>query len=339
MVLCPKKINDIRNILIIRLSSIGDIVLTTPVLRRLHAAYPEASIDYCIKSPFASLLNASPYLNIVYTSAAPPRGHYDIVVDLQNNFRSRSLLKLISFERLYRYRKRNWKKLLLVRAGLDLFDTTESVVDRYMASFVGSAINGDDKGCELWLSEDDRGYAASVSDGDGLQLAVCFGANHLTKRYPPKKFASVVERLVRQFRLRVFLLGGAEDMPQADELLAAISPVAASSVINLAGMTSLTESAAVLEMCDAVLTNDTGLMHIASAFEKQLFVLFGSSVAQFGFLPYNTPCSLFEVSDLKCRPCSHIGRDHCPEGHFRCMLDIPEQLVAERISDYFKRIS
>ncbi|MCW8796551.1 MAG: glycosyltransferase family 9 protein [Chlorobium sp.] len=338
MALRPKKINDIRNILVIRFSSIGDIVLTTPVLRRLHAAYPEAAIDYCIKSPFASLVKASPYLNNVYTSAEPPRGYYDIVVDLQNNLRSRSLLRSISFDRLYRYQKRNWKKLLLVRAGLDLFETTESVVDRYMASFEGSAVNGDDKGCELWLSEDDRSYAASVSDSDGLQLAVCFGANHLTKRYPPQKFASVVERLVRRFRLRVFLLGGAEDMPQADEILAAISPEAASMVLNLAGKTSLTESAAVLEMCDAVLTNDTGLMHIASAFEKQLFVLFGSSVARFGFLPYNTSYSLFEVPDLKCRPCSHIGRDHCPEGHFRCMLDIPEQSIAEKISDYFKSI-
>ncbi|NEX13605.1 MAG: glycosyltransferase family 9 protein [Prosthecochloris sp.] len=336
MALRPKKINDIRNILVIRFSSIGDIVLTTPVLRRLHAAYPEAAIDYCIKSPFVSLVKPSPYLNNVYTPAEPPRGYYDIVVDLQNNLRSRSLLRSISFDRLYRYQKRNWKKLLLVRAGLDLFDKTESVVDRYMASLAGSAVNGDDKGCELWLSEDDRSYAASVSDSDGLQLAVCFGANHLTKRYPPQKFASVVERLVRQFRLRVFLLGGAEDMPQADEILAAISPEVASRVLNLAGKTSLTESAAVLEMCDAVLTNDTGLMHIASAFEKQLFVLFGSSVARFGFLPYNTPCSLFEVPDLKCRPCSHIGRDHCPEGHFRCMLDIPEQSIAEKISDYFK---
>jgi len=339
MALRPKKINDIRNILVIRLSSIGDIVLTTPVLRRLHAAYPEASIDYCIKSSYASLVKASPYLNNVYTSDAPPEGHYDIVVDLQNNLRSRSLQQSISFDRLYRYKKRNWKKLLLVRAGLDLFDTTESVVDRYMASFEGSAVTGDDKGCELWLNEDDRNYAASVSDSDGLQLAVCFGANHLTKRYPPQKFASVVERLVREFRLRVFLLGGAEDIPQAEEMLAAISPGSASRVMNLAGMTSLTESAAVMDMCDAVLTNDTGLMHIASAFEKQLFVLFGSSVAQFGFLPYNTPYALFEVQDLKCRPCSHIGRDHCPKGHFRCMVDIAEQSVAEGISDYFISIT
>ncbi|MCG8342442.1 MAG: glycosyltransferase family 9 protein [Chlorobiales bacterium] len=327
--------DDVRKILVIRFSSIGDIVLTTPLLRCLHAAYPTASIDYCVKPLFVSLVNASPYLNTVYTSAAPPHGHYDMVVDLQNNLRSRSLVKAISYDKVYRYHKQNWKKLLLVQSGLNLFGSTESVVNRYMAAFGDNEIEVDDKGCELWLSGDDRGFAASVCTGDGYRLAVCFGANHLTKRYPPYKFASVIESLVEKLPLRVFLLGGPEDVRQADEILTVLSPAAASRVMNLAGKSSLTRSAAVLESCDAVLTNDTGLMHIASAFGKQLFVLFGSSVAEFGFLPYKTPYSLFEVHDLACRPCSHIGKDHCPKGHFKCMLDIPEESVTEQILDYF----
>ena len=329
---------DIRKILVIRFSSIGDIVLTTPVLRRLFAAYPGASIDYCVKPAFVPLVNTSPYLNTVCTPDAPPRGHYDMVIDLQNNLRSRSLVKAISCDRVYRYRKQNWKKLLLVRTGLNLFDSKDSVVDRYMASFEEQKIDSDQRGCELWLSEDDRSFAASFSNGDGLRLAVCFGANHFTKRYPPRKFASVIESVLGELQLRVFLLGATEDTRQADEIFAALSPVASSRVMNLSGKTSLKQSAAVLEACDAVLTNDTGLMHIASAFRKQLFVLFGSSVAEFGFFPYNTPYVLFEVADLACRPCSHIGRDSCPKGHFRCMMDIPEQLVAKKITDYFKTI-
>ena len=329
---------DIRKILVIRFSSIGDIVLTTPVLRRLFAAYPGASIDYCVKPAFVPLVNTSPYLNTVCTPDVPPRGHYDMVIDLQNNLRSRSLMKAISCDRVYRYRKQNWKKLLLVRTGLNLFDSKDSVVDRYMASFEEQKVDSDQRGCELWLSEDDRSFAASFSNGDGLRLAVCFGANHFTKRYPPSKFASVIESVLRKLQLRVFLLGATEDSRQADEIFTALSPVASSRVMNLSGKTSLKQSAAVLEACDAVLTNDTGLMHIASAFRKQLFVLFGSSVAEFGFFPYNTPYVLFEVADLACRPCSHIGRDSCPKRHFRCMMDIPEQLVAKKITDYFKTI-
>lgn len=330
--------DDVRRILVIRFSSIGDIVLTTPVLRRLRAAYPEAVIDFCIKSPFASLVEGSPYLNTVYTSDAPPRGRYDLVVDLQNNLSSRSLVQSISYHELYRYHKKNWKKLLLVRTGLNLFGTAESVVDRYMAAIEGRQIAGDGKGCELWLSDNDRNFAASVDCGGGRRLAVCFGANHLTKRYPPKKFASIIEAVLSELRLSVLLLGGTEDVGQADEIIAALSVAAVPGVVNLAGKTSLTESAAVLERCDAVLTNDTGLMHMASAFGKQLFVLFGSSVGEFGFLPYRTPYCMFEIVDLACRPCSHIGKDHCPKGHFKCMMDIPEHAVIEKITDYFKKL-
>ena len=331
--------DDVRTILVIRFSSIGDIVLTTPVLRRLRAAYPDASIDFCIKSPFVSLLEGSPYLNAVYTSDAPPRGHYDMVVDLQNNLRSRSIVRRVSYERVYRYRKMNWKKLLLVRTGLNLFGTTDSVVDRYMASMPWNGAGADDVGCELWLSEDDRRFAASLSAVDEYRLAVCFGANHLTKRYPPRKFASIIESLTARLELRIFLLGGPEDVKHAEEILATLSPEPVSKVVNLAGKTSLARSAAVLESCDAVLTNDTGLMHMASAFGKQLFVLFGSSVGEFGFLPYRTSYSLFEVCNLSCRPCSHIGRDRCPKGHFRCMMDIPEHSVAEKILEYFNNVN
>ena len=339
MVLRPGKNQEIRKILVIRLSSIGDIVLTTPVLRRLSAAYPDAVIDYCIKPPFAPLVNASPYLHAVYTAESPPDGHYDMVIDLQNNMRSRRILKSISCGTVYRYHKMNWKKLLLVRTGLNLFGAAGSVVERYMASIPWSGATVDGIGCELWLSEDDRNFAASFNTGGEFRLAVCFGANHFTKRYPPAKFASIIELLSGSHRMRFFLLGGAEDVRHAEEILADLSSSAASKVINLAGKSSLTRSAAILESSDAVLTNDTGLMHMASAFGKQLFVLFGSSVAEFGFLPYNAPYSLFEVPDLSCRPCSHIGRDRCPKGHFKCMMDIPEKSVVEQILDYCNRIT
>ncbi len=328
---------DIRNILVIRLSSIGDIVLTTPVLRRLHAAWPTASIDYCVKPAFLPLLERSPYLQTICTTQDLPSGHYDLVVDLQNNLRSRGVLKNISYDRIYRYRKQNWKKLLLVRTGINFYGSIDSVVDRYMASMeADDGIADDARGCELWLKESDRTFAARFAKSKGLRLGVCFGARHLTKRYPPGRFASVIEMLSEKLDMRFFLLGGTEDVRHADEIIAALSPAAAFQVDNLAGSASLMESAALLEVCDAVLCNDTGLMHIASAFGKQLFVLFGSSVPEFGFLPYKAPFSLFDVPDLPCRPCSHIGKDRCPKGHLKCMTDIAEESVAEEILDFFK---
>ncbi len=330
-------VREVKSILVVRLSSIGDIVLTTPVLRRLKERFPGARIDYCAKGTFHCLLERSPYVDALYSPDEPPSGPYDMVVDLQNNLRSRSLVGEIEAGEVFRYRKRNWKKALLVQAGINLYDGALPVPERYMESLNGTGVKGDESGCELWPGGDDDALAVTVLSPGASKLAVCFGARHHTKRYPPERFAVVISRLLDAFPLQVVLLGGADDEDHAAEIMKRLPAVHASRVRNLAGACSLMETAAVLKSVDAVLTNDTGLMHIASAFGRHLFVLFGSSVAEFGFLPYNVSYTLFEVAGLRCRPCSHIGRDSCPKGHFRCMRDIDPEYVARRIGEYFQK--
>lgn len=329
-------VREVRSILVVRLSSIGDIVLTTPVLRRLKERFPGAGLDYCTKRSFHCLLEHSPYVDSLYSPDEPPPGPYDIVVDLQNNLRSRSMVGELEAVEVFRYRKRNWKKALLVQAGINLYHGALPVPERYMESLDGTGVQGDEAGCELWPGENDDAYAAGVLSSGDPKLAVCFGARHYTKRYPSERFATVISRLLDAFPLQVVLLGGADDGGHADEIMKLLPAVHAPMVSNLAGACSLMETAAVLKNVDAVLTNDTGLMHMASAFGRHLFVLFGSSVAEFGFLPYNVPYTLFEVAGLRCRPCSHIGRESCPKGHFRCMRDIDPEKIARRIGEYFQ---
>lgn len=326
--------NGPGRILVIRLSSIGDIILTTPVLRRLAERFPGARIDYCTKPPFLALLEHSGLPGKIYTTDQLPEGPYDLVVDLQNNIRSRRITRAIKAAKVVRYKKQNWKKLLLVRAKLNLFGKDESVVDRYQAGLAGYGIGDDGKGCELTPFIDDRDWASSVLGDEGAKtLAVCFGAKHMTKRYPSRDFASIIEHLHSRLAIRVLLLGGGEDSPFAQEIMSALSPKAASATIDFSGRCSLMQTAALLERCDAVLTNDTGLMHMASAFHHKLFVIFGSSVREFGFLPYHVESRLFEVDGLTCRPCSHIGRQRCPKGHFRCMRDIPQGPIIKALLD------
>ncbi|MCX6177923.1 MAG: glycosyltransferase family 9 protein, partial [Chlorobiales bacterium] len=176
----------------------------------------------------------------------------------------------------------------------------------------------------------------AVQEGGEKTLAVCFGAQHFTKRYPPQRYAAILSLLLAEVPLQVLLLGGKEDAMHASEIVNTLPDVYRSKVVNVAGSCTLMQTAALLQQCDAVLSNDTGLMHMASAFRKKLFVLFGSSSSAFGFLPYHTPFELFEVTGLSCRPCSHIGRDHCPKGHFRCMNDLSEALIVRKIIDYLK---
>ncbi len=328
---------EVKKILLIRLSSIGDITLTTPLIRHLAAAYPDAQIDYCTKSPFVSLFISNPRITKTYTTDHPPVGNYDLVVDLQNNYRSRAIVRSMSSVRTARYRKNNWKKWLLVHFKLDLYGSYRSVVNRYGDSLHEIGISASDQqGCEIYLSSEELAYSAPYFQTPQKTLALCFGAKHFTKRYPPKIFAALISSLLKKELLQIVLLGGKEDVPQSIELLNSLPDTCRSQVVNLAGNCTLMQSAAILSRSDAVLCNDTGLMHIASAFGKKLFVLFGSSSQAFGFLPLNTPYELFEVEGLHCKPCSHIGRNHCPKAHFRCMNDLSPYTIAEHIHNYLK---
>ncbi|MEI7934462.1 MAG: glycosyltransferase family 9 protein [Chlorobiaceae bacterium] len=325
----------IKKILVIRLSSIGDIVLTTPLLRSLQRTWPEASIDYCTKAQFTSLLAANPRISAIYTLEVPPTDGYDLVVDLQNNLRSHAIVRSLDKRHLVYYRKANRKKWLLVQCKINFYGSYRSVVDRYRDALKKFTLSGDSLGCELYPSSSERVFACTFFDGGKKTLALCFGAKHFTKRYPPGNFATLLTLLLRAEPLQILLLGGKEDAQQAAEIMAALSDQFQPMVVNLAGNCSIMQTAAILERCDAVLCNDTGLMHIASAFGKKLFVIFGSSSPAFGFLPYHAPYELFQVEGLPCRPCSHIGRELCPRGHFRCMNDLSITLIAEHILDHF----
>ena len=326
----------IKTIRLRRLSSIGDIILTTPLLRRLQALFPEARIDYCTKQPFAALLDSNPRISTIYTTEQPPKEAYDLVVDLQNNFRSHAITRSLRGSRTVRYRKENWKKWLMVQFKINLYGSCRGVVSRYQDALKPFALPSDPEGCELYTSLDDKAFAQPFFQGKQKTLALCFGAKHFTKRYPPQRFAAIISLLLKEMPLQILLLGGNDEAPQASEIMNCLPYADRKTIVNMAGICSLMQTAALLERSDAVLCNDTGLMHMASAFGKKLFVLFGSSSAAFGFLPYHTPYDLFEVEGLACRPCSHIGRDSCPKGHFRCMNDLSPALIARKIVDYCK---
>ncbi|ACF10535.1 glycosyl transferase family 9 [Chlorobaculum parvum NCIB 8327] len=332
----------IRRVLVVRLSAIGDIVLTTPVLSELHRALPDARIDYCTKAPFAPLVASNPAVSSVVTpESLTPGASYELVVDLQNNRRSRALVRKLRVGKVTRYHKRNWKKLFLVQFKINVSDGYQSVVERYGEALDGLAVLAPKvtAPCSLYPSPEDRAFAADVLGADGPVLAVCFGANHFTKRYPLERFARIIEIVTSETPARVLLLGGKEDEPEAKKLIAMLPDTVRSRVLSLAGKASLMQSAALLSRVDAVLTNDTGLMHIASAFGKKLFVIFGSSVKEFGFMPWGTEYELFETPGLSCRPCSHIGRSKCPKRHFRCMMEIAPEPIAARIVETLNKNS
>jgi heptosyltransferase-2 len=324
----------LKQILIIRLSSIGDIVLTTPILRQLKSTFPNATIDALTKPAYSTILHGNPALRTIFTAENfKPELRYDLIVDLQNNLTSRKYHRL--GEKIVVYRKENWKKFLLVHFKVNLYQGYESVVERYAKSLAPFGVRLDEKGCEIFLSHEEEKFGKEHRTAEMPVLAVCFGAKHFTKRFPSERFASALNHLLEKKVMEVWLLGGKEDAPFAKMILEQVKRK--ETVKDFSGKYTLRETASLLASADAVLSNDTGLMHIAAAFQKPIVVLFGSSVKEFGFLPYKVPFSLLEVEGLACRPCSHIGRKRCPKSHFKCMHEIPEERILRAIENALKQ--
>lgn len=315
-------------ILVIRFSSIGDIVLTTPVLRCIRQQ-AGAEVHFLTKENFRSVVEHNPHVGRVFTIRKKVREvlpalkaeGYDFVVDLHHNLRSWQVKTALgvpskSFDKL------NWEKWLLVNLGINRLPKLH-IVDRYLAAAAPLGVRNDGRGLDHFISETDEAVAQAFLTGHfggriPVFIALVTGAAHATKRLPE---ARLIE-LCRLMTTPVVLLGGPDEQEQG-ERIAAQGGV---HVVNACGKLKLNQSAAVLRQAQTVITHDTGLMHIAAALGKEIISIWGNTVPEFGMTPYlpdgKLAGKILEVKGLPCRPCSKIGYQACPKGHFRCMNDI-----------------
>lgn len=311
-------------ILIIRFSSIGDIVLTTPVIRcakkQLHA-----EVHFLIKPEYAAVLQKNPYIDRIITLKSSisetmrdiRREAYDLVIDLHNNIRSR-LISSVSGSPAVRYDKLNLLKWLMVRFKINRLPIGKHLVDRYFEALHIYGITDDGMGLDYFIRQDDADAAFQMVSQLKFQVLI-LGATYYTKRIPVRK----CEEIISASLLPTVLLGGKDVSETARELAEKLPQ----SVVNFCGAINLGTSAAIMQKAQKVYSGDTGLMHIAAALQKELIVLWGSTIPEFGMYPYygknNVSKSIhLEVKGLACRPCSKLGFAKCPEKHFRCMNDI-----------------
>jgi ADP-heptose:LPS heptosyltransferase len=310
-------------ILIIRFSSIGDIVLTTPVLRCLKLQTPGIEVHYCTKSSFKSLLEANPYidkfhfleedLNSLIQQLKAEK--YDRVIDLHNNLRTlRIKLKLqvpsMSFNKL------NWEKWLMVNFKKNKLPHWH-IVDRYMKTVEHLAVNYDGLGLDHFIPEKDQFNMATLPTAFRKgHYIYAIGGQHETKKLPLVK----MKELISKINSPLLLVGGKEDQANGEEL-EKYGKSQKKQVLNLCGQLNLNQSASVIQQSQKVYTHDTGMMHIAAAFKKEVICIWGNTIPEFGMYPFQTKYSSWEVKGLSCRPCSKIGFDKCPKGHFKCMMN------------------
>jgi len=333
--------------LIIRLSSVGDVVLSSPLVRSLRGRFPDCRIDYVVKSAYADLVRHNPYVDSVIefpdagTAADLLRlrrtiaaSGYDLIIDIHDSIRSRFLCA--GMRRVVRLNKRKIARWLLVRFKIDTygrFGGAPAVAERYLETLGAWGVRDHGRGLELFVPDTIRETVDALLAGENIPktarcIGVCPSAKHANKMWPEERFAMAAGVLAAQEGDPVLLFGSADER----ERCATIATIIASSfpgthVVNLAGWTSLLETAAVMDHCAVVIANDTGLMHIAVARGTQVVALFGPTVRQFGFFPPAARSTVIEVTGLGCRPCTHIGLPRCPEGHFLCMNAIQVDTV------------
>lgn len=323
-----------QKILIIRLSAIGDIVLTSPVVRSLRGCFPGAEIHFLTKAVFTPLLLHNPHINRVIgfeggigeTVRLLKAEGYDLVIDLHRNLRSR-LIKARLRVPSVTYSKDRWAVWRHVRLGMGDLPQVHTV-DRYARVLKQLGCRLDGKGAEVFLPDEARALATQVIGRHFGErpIAVVLGGTHFTKRWPREYFPELLNRLGQA----VLLLGGQAEKEDADWIETQLQV----PVLNAAAQYDLLLSAALMERSAWVLTHDTGLMHIAVALGLRTVSIWGNTVPELGFAPYKPTFSLIiENKELDCRPCTKLGYDRCPKGHFRCMRDLTPERVLRGITE------
>lgn len=316
--------------LIIRFSSIGDIVLTTPLVRCLKQQYPGAEIHYVVKKKFRMVLEHNPYIDHLHCLDGNldelvqrfRAEKFDYVIDLHKTLRS-YLLRLKLWRKTLSFRKLSVEKFLLTRLGIDLMPTNKHIVSRVLDTVKPLGVIDDGKPVDYFISEEERydlrELPASFRTG---YLAFVIGGQHFTKRLPFEKILEVCRKL----EAPVVLLGGPEDGRVAEKLALEMPE----KVLNLCGKIPFNRSVSVLSQAKAVIAHDTGLMHISGAFNLPVVSVWGAtSPDKFGVWPYlNTDRVEAQVPGLPCNPCSNFGGPKCPKGHFKCMWEQNEEQIA-----------
>lgn len=322
-------------ILILRFSSIGDIVLTTPVVRVLKTQVDRAEIHFATKSQYRSLVDSNPYIDKVHvldkslTDLAKElrKEKFDWVIDLHHNLRT-FLLKIMLQVPSRSFNKLNWEKWLMVNLKINKLPNIH-IVDRYLQTVHHLGVHADALGLDFFIDDKDIVPEEWLPETHRHEyVAYAIGAQHETKKLPLPKMIELCDRINKP----IILLGGKEDFDRGEavrlfferkedsDFEPGLKELNKKTIIyNACGRFTLGQSASLLKRARAVFSHDTGLMHIAAALRKEVFSIWGNTIPAFGMYPYRTKFTVMENNRVDCRPCSKIGHKSCPKGHFKCM--------------------
>lgn len=320
----------------IRFSSIGDIVLTSPILRCIKEQIPNVELHVLTKSHYVNLYATNPHVDYVHAwgeennivLADLKRARFDYVLDLHKNLRTLKIKKHLR-RKVFSFPKLNVQKWLYVNFKWNLMPDVH-IVDRYFKAVEPLGVKNDQKGLDFRIQIDFVSFSKRFPM-EGKYIAVAIGAQFATKRMPAQKMSEILKGI----DLPIVIIGGPDDRGEADKIKKLLP---GQNINNTCGGLSIHESAQVVKEAQLLITNDTGMMHIGAAFDLRIVSLWGNTVPEFGMYPYRPQAqssySVHEVKGLSCRPCSKIGYAKCPKGHFKCMMNQDVAEIRAKIDEF-----
>ena len=334
---------DQLRILAIRFSSIGDILLTTPLLRALRGRHPAAHLAMLTKEPFSPLVSDNPRLNEVIAfragqsldqlAAELRRREFSHILDLHGSLRSRALRFLLPGAQWSGYRNHRVAREILIRYKRNVYPRDIPVPERYFDAAKALDVRPDGEAPEFFLSQEARDETADWLSAAGLPperelIALAPGAAHNTKRWPLENWQDLARRLAGD-GFSILTVGGPEDADTGQ----VVADAARGRSANAAGRFGLQGTGALLARSSALVSGDTGVMHMATGVGTPVVALFGPTVRPFGFFPYSRKAIVIE-RDLDCRPCTAHGSERCPLGHHHCLREI----LPPEVEDVIRRL-
>ncbi len=309
-------------ILVVRFSSIGDIVLTTPVVRALKKQI-NAEVHFLTFSKYAAIVSANPNIHKLHTIQKNlneivdvlKKEKFDLLIDLHHNIRTQFLKSQLRIP-AKSFSKLNLQKWLMTTFKINMLPNTH-IVDRYLDTVKHLGVRNDNLGLDFFLSDKDEVESLPTD-----YIVFSIGGRHNTKKLPNEKIISICKNINQP----IMLIGGKEDFKDGEQIVSATN-----NTENTCGKYSIGQSAFIIKNAKQVITHDTGMMHIAAAFKKKIYSIWGNTIPDFGMSPYlaNPDSKIIEVKNLSCRPCTKIGFQKCPKGHFNCMNKINENLFLD----------
>lgn len=319
-------------ILVIRLSSIGDVILTTPVLEELRLKFPRAQLDFVVMDKFKEAIRGNSNINnLIVFEKEKYKGlkgiynftktldKYDLVIDLHSKMRSKWIARFLG-SRTLRYKKRAWWKTLLVKLRIIKYSVDASIIRNYFAPLESLGIEYKGEKLEFNFEEKDLEKIKNYNN----YVVFAPGASKETKKWTSENFAKLAVFVKKEWNKDIILIGGNNEKEELDR----INNLSGNICINLAGKLNLKESGALLSRGDFLITNDSGPFHIGRGVGILSFVIFGPTDPN--MFEYNDRAILLYANE-PCSPCSLHGDKKCPKGHFNCMIKLDSERVFEII--------